>query len=85
MRQKEIDDAKLPSEPRREYWVVCDDEFGEPILPFDCNPGCEDDEGMLVYRSRDAAFSAAAHQENLYGIDCHAELLRDQYRQPRNH
>ena len=78
MRQKEIDDAKLPSEPRREYWVVCDDEFGEPILPVDCNPGCEGDEGMLVYRSKEAADSSANHQSGMYGIPCHAEQLCNQ-------
>ncbi len=33
----------------------------EPVVPFDANPD-SDDEGMLVYRCRAAAESAAEHQ-----------------------
>lgn len=51
---------------RPQAWVVCT-EGGDPIVPFDCNPEFEADEGMLVYRSREAAEASARHQESLYG------------------
>lgn len=39
-----------------------------PILPFDCNPD-SDDQGMLVYRSKDAAQAAADYQTDWYDLD----------------
>ncbi len=43
----------------------------EPVVPFDANPD-SDDEGMLVYRCRAAAESAAEHQAECYDLDCEA-------------
>jgi hypothetical protein len=45
-----------------------------PVVPFDCNPG-HDDEGMMVYRSRKAAVFSAKHQNGLYDLDCIAISL----------
>jgi len=39
---------------------------GSIVPPGDCNPG-SDDEGMLVYRSLEAADKSAQHQTELYG------------------
>ena len=52
-----------------EYWTIVDKDK-TPILPYDCNPDFEDDEGMLVYRSIEAAFKAGKHQHELYDIEC---------------
>lgn len=37
-----------------------------PIVPYDCNPGSDDD-GLLVYRSKAAAEHSATHQTDVYG------------------
>lgn len=47
---------------------------GMPVIPFDCNPKSKDD-GMLVYRSRQAALAASKHQNRMYGLDCRPERL----------
>jgi hypothetical protein len=39
-----------------------------PIAPMDCNEEHED-QGMLVYRSKEAAEAMARKQESLYGGD----------------
>lgn len=55
----------------KEYYVVCFDD-GFPLLPIDCNDdeydGEENDEGMLVYRTREGCEAACRHQEKLYGF-----------------
>jgi len=48
------------------YTLIMPD--GSPVLPFDVNG--HKDEGMLVYCSMDAAFSASRHKNKLYGLDC---------------
>ena len=53
---------------RPELFVVCHAGMN-PVVPFDCNPEFEEDEGMLVYRSREAAEASARHQESLYGVE----------------
>lgn len=47
----------------------------EPVVPFDCNPGNDVDEGMLVYRGKLSADAAAKHQKELYGVACRAVPL----------
>jgi hypothetical protein len=49
---------------------------GKPVIPFDCNPGSSD-EGMLVYRSKDAAANAARHQRDTYGLACRPRRLTE--------
>ena len=51
----------------QEFWTLVDAD-GCIVLPVDCNPGHED-QGMLVYRSYEAALSAAKHQENSYDLE----------------
>lgn len=46
-----------------------------PVVPVDCNPEDESDEGMLVYRSQGAAKSAARHQLRLHECKCRAVTL----------
>lgn len=46
------------------FWI---DENGQAVLPIDCNPGHED-QGMLVYRSEEAAKASAERQNNLCGV-----------------
>lgn len=50
-----------------ELWTIVD-EFDDPILPVDGND--HEDQGMLVYRSKDAAKSAAKYQNGLYDLNC---------------
>lgn len=50
------------------YVLVWDSDLGNPIPPLDCNPSCED-QGMLVYRSLEAASLAAQHQTEMYAGD----------------
>jgi hypothetical protein len=57
-----------------DLWTVVMRATGMPVLPVDCNPE-SDDEGMLVYRSRRAADTAAEHQSDMYGLDCEARRL----------
>ena len=51
------------------YWTIVHLESDIPVIPFDCNPRSKD-EGMLVYRSYQAALAACVHQQSLYGIRC---------------
>lgn len=51
-------------------YVLVWDDFGTEVVPFDCNPSHKD-QGMLVYRSKEAADMAAEHQTDLYGDDNH--------------
>lgn len=48
-----------------ELWTIVFCDTGDPVPPFDCNPE-HHDEGMLVYRSREAAEAAAVHQAKSY-------------------
>jgi len=50
--------------------VLCLNQVGPPVavLPFDCNPG-SDDEGMLVYNTFEACIHAAEHHKRMYDID----------------
>lgn len=60
-------------------WVICSDETGLPVPPIDTNEpeyqGKTDDPGMLAYLTKAGCEAAALHQENAYGIGCHAEKL----------
>lgn len=55
-------------------WTLSRKSDGKPVPPFDCNPG-HDDQGMLVYRSEEAALSEASHQFSQYDIPCEPRLL----------
>ena len=57
-----------------ELFTVVNRQTGIPIVPIDCNPE-SDDEGMLVYWSREAAELAAEHQSERYEMDCEARSL----------
>lgn len=57
----------MSTKNKHELWTIVHREDRQPVVPFDCNPGC-DDEGMLVYWNYKAARSAATHQNLLYGI-----------------
>lgn len=59
-----------------DLWCVVRDDNGKPIPPFDdsCHPT---DDGMLVYRSKEAAECSAEHQADLYEIPCHAVPLNE--------
>lgn len=50
------------------YWTIVHRDSRTPVVPFDCNPKSEDD-GMLVYRSRQAAVAACKHQNHMYDLD----------------
>lgn len=50
------------------YWTIVHRIGREPVLPFDSNPRSED-EGMLVYRSHQAAVAASKHQNRMYNLD----------------
>jgi len=52
-------------------WTIVLHGTRKPVLPNDCNPD-SDDEGMLCYRSREAAEKAAKWRSQLYGLACHA-------------
>lgn len=39
---------------------------GQPVPPLDDNPS-HDDQGFIVYRSREAAMRAAEHQNDMWG------------------
>lgn len=54
---------------------------GQPVVPYDSNPGSHD-EGMLVYRSEEAAISAAKHQNEMYELNCEPCRLRSVLRVP---
>ncbi len=56
-------------------WTIVEDELLTPVLPYDCNPDAEWDEGMLVYLTEEAAAAAANHQMELYDINCHPRQL----------
>jgi hypothetical protein len=58
----------------KELWTIVHRASGKPVVPYDTNPG-SDDEGMLVYRSRKAAELAAEHQSDMYDLDCEARRL----------
>lgn len=64
------------SDKRWEPWTIVHKGGWEPVVPADCNPGSQD-EGMLVYRSREAAQKAADHQFDTYEVDCVVVLLSD--------
>jgi hypothetical protein len=57
-----------------ELWTIVKRTSGDPVVPLDCNPS-SDDQGMLVYRSRVAAESAAEYQSDMYDVDCEARRL----------
>ena len=61
---------------RAELWVLWVPASKKPVIPWDCNPG-HNDEGMLVYSSHDAAMSAATHQRELYGVECEPRRLSE--------
>ena len=54
----------------KRFWTIVLSGTKQAVLPFDCNPDHESDEGMLVYRSREAAKCSAKHQLELYQVDC---------------
>lgn len=56
-------------------WTVIHTDTGEPVVPFDANPGYPGDEGMLVYRSLAAAQAASKHQDDLYELSTKPEQL----------
>jgi hypothetical protein len=64
----------MENNSQRDYWtlVLSDSEenAGMAVKPIDCNPG-SDDEGLLVYRSYDAAVRASKHQLKSFGVTCH--------------
>ncbi len=60
-------------------WTIADSGTGYPVLPYDCNPDAEWDEGMLVYLDEEAAAAAANHQMELYDIECRPQRLTPQY------
>lgn len=60
--------VKQANSLHHEAFVVCNGS-GTPLTPFDCNPEHEEDEGMMVYRSREAAEASGRHQQNLYGVE----------------
>jgi hypothetical protein len=57
----------------RDLYTVIMRDSGHPVLPVDTNE--HDDQGLLVYLSREAAESAAEHQAELYDLDCMAQRL----------
>jgi hypothetical protein len=63
----------LLQECEQGYWVVVMADTFEPVLPVDGNT--DEDEGMLVYRSRKAAMASARYQKNTYHIDTRAVRL----------
>jgi hypothetical protein len=52
---------------QKEYWVVCF-KNEKPVLPHDCNPEFEEDEGMLIYRSYAACKASCKYQRKLYDL-----------------
>jgi hypothetical protein len=50
------------------YWTVVLPRSRKPVLPYDCNDN--DDQGMLVYRSEEAAKASCRHRYDLYSIRC---------------
>ena len=57
----------------REYWVVVHDGTGDgeegcAVCPYDGNE--HEDQGMLVYRSEEAARMSCEHQWAMYDISC---------------
>lgn len=57
--------------------VVHESDGPKAVVPFDSNPGCESDEGMLVYLSSLAAGHSAMHQNELYDLGCKPMRLVD--------
>jgi len=57
-----------------ELWTLVDKTSGNPIVPMDRNPEC-DDQGLLVYRSCGAARRAAKYQNYHFDVDCKARRL----------
>ncbi len=53
---------------KSQWWTVVWSPSMTPIVPYDENPG-SDDEGLLVYRSKTAAEHSANHQQKMYGED----------------
>lgn len=51
---------------KSQWWTVVWSPSMTPIVPYDCNPGSDDD-GLLVYRSKAAAEHSATHQTDVYG------------------
>lgn len=49
-------------------WTIVHRKCKTPVLPFDSNPRSSD-EGMLVYRSYQAATAACKHQNQMYELD----------------
>lgn len=56
-----------------DLWTIVLRRDGSPVVPFDANE--HEDQGMLVYLTREAAEVAAEHQADLYEIDCEARRL----------
>ena len=46
-------------------FVIVNSDTGTPVPPIDCNPDHED-QGMMVYLSREAADLAAIHQSQFF-------------------
>lgn len=75
--------SKKTTPKNREYWVLVQSKVpenpypGRAVLPFDSNPG-SDDEGALVYRSFEAASCAAVYQCDMYGIPCYPVRLGEE-------
>lgn len=63
-----------------DLWTL-QNEDGQPVVPYDSNPG-HHDEGMLVYRSEEAAESASQHQNEMYELNCKPCRLRHVLRVP---
>lgn len=52
-----------------ELWALeIDDKPGQLVCPIDGNS--HEDQGALVYFSRDAAYDAASHQLKYYDVEC---------------
>lgn len=59
---------------RPELWALVHGDSENFVIPFDCNE--HEDEGCLVYFSKEAAEQAARHQMHLYGLrDVRVALL----------
>jgi hypothetical protein len=60
----------------KKFWVLVWDDGKTivPIVPEDENPG-DDDQGMIVYRTKDAAENAAQHQQDFWSLDVKAKAI----------
>lgn len=59
-----------------ELWTIVNEDK-LPVPPYDCNPDFPDDEGMLVYRSREAAMFASDHQNKMYDLESYPVRVSD--------